>query len=47
LVDLVNDSKGRSCHALHGHEIEDRRDSSFASGLAMRIEDLQLFILSV
>lgn len=47
LVDLVDDAEGGLGHGLEGHEEEDGGDGALATGLAMGIELLEGFVLSV
>ena len=40
LIDLIDDAEWCAGHGLKGHEIEDGRDGTFASGLALCVENL-------
>lgn len=47
LVDFVDDAEGAAGEGLQGHEVEDGGDGAFAAGLAVGVEDGELFVLSV
>ena len=43
LVDLVNQSERRAGQTLQGHEVEDCRDGTLATGLPVVVEDGERF----